>query len=1145
MAQPGNLTRIVLYWREFQEQLQKATPEDLCQDHPELLPEVRRRLAALKNAQQVLHQAEAGPQITTDFVLAKQAELQTPASFAANQETGETVDHVPRDVNFIHSPGAPAPRQIAGYEILGELGRGGMGVVYKARQPGLNRLVALKMILRAEHASEHEKQRFIREAESIAQAQHPNIVQIHEIGEYQGLPFFSLEFVQGGSLEDRLNGTAIPSHEAAQILEVLARGMHFAHQQNIIHRDLKPANVLITEDGILKITDFGLAKKLDDVGLTETGAVVGTPSYLSPEQANGKSELMSPAVDVYALGVILYECLTGRPPFQAATVMDTLLQVIADEPVSPSQHVKGIPRDLETICMRCLEKSPARRYTTALDLAEDLQRFQQGKPVQARPVGRLSRFWRTCQRHPVVSGLLLTVFVLLVSGLTFSVRLIHIARRETSAAVQAKHQESQARQLESRARRDAENAATLEKQARQKADRSAHLAKVSSYATSLALVHQQIRLGEWQEARTILQQLDPALRNWEHEFLVRQTRKLLQDVQAHPESVLGLAVSSDGRRFLTAGYEFVKATKQLWSELKVWDSETGELIDKLRLKTQFFVSAADLSPDGTQVVFHADFTGTMMVWRLGNKKVLPLLQGHSRKVAEVRFTDDGTRIVSAGLDRTVRIWDAQTYKELMKFQTKSNVANIALTSDGTRVVTSNFNRVVKLWDVGTGKELFALPAAEFSIEGVGLSGDGTVLVVGHDRSSRDAELPGTVEIWDLNTRERRFILRQMDGGVTSVAITKDGRRVLAGVKHSPGAKVYLYNADTGMKLQAFPTKTSSVEHLAFDAGGKVALSGGVRGQVRLWDVRPREEAWALENVTAATTTVKGNSIFVSSLGGPLRELDASTGVVRRSWTLPNGIWLNLSFSQDGGRGAVGNLSGPVQVVDWNRKTVLFTSKEKTRRSLKDVALSPDGKVLATIGEYPEPKKVRIKLWNAETGKELRTLIEGETQFDGLTFSPDGKRLLAAGGFKFQGKKQHVPGVLQIWDVGSGKSQKLDQTMSQLFIAPVFSLDGKHVAVGTEKGTIQIRDATTGRQLLEMQGHTDEVTCLTYSPDGERLVSGSRDRTVKIWSADTGHNLLTLRGHSSAMKSVHFVSEGRRLVSQDHEGGLKVWSTLLK
>jgi serine/threonine-protein kinase len=303
---------------------------------------------------------------------------------------------------------------VPGYEIVGELGRGGMGVVYKARQLGLNRWVALKMVLAGAHAGEIALARFRVEAEAVAGLQHPNIVQIYDVGRHNGLPYFSLEFVDGGSLSDKVHRQPQPPRDAAHLVETLARAMGYAHQHGIIHRDLKPANVLLTKNGIPKITDFGLAKRLEgDSSQTKSGTLLGTPSYMAPEQARGEIHQVGPPADIYALGAMLYELLTGRPPFQAATAMETLLLVTRDEAVPVSRLQANIPRDLETICLKCLQKETAKRYATAEQLAEDLRRFLSGEPIRARPVSGPERLWRWCKRNPKSAFAAATIFVLL------------------------------------------------------------------------------------------------------------------------------------------------------------------------------------------------------------------------------------------------------------------------------------------------------------------------------------------------------------------------------------------------------------------------------------------------------------------------------------------------------------------------------------------------------------------------------------------------------------------------------------------------------------------------------------------------------------------------------------------------------------
>jgi tetratricopeptide (TPR) repeat protein len=374
---------------------------------------------------------------------------------------GSTSPHVPAAAA---EGGAP---HIAGYEILGVLGKGGMGVVYQARQVGLERLVALKVIRAEAHAHPAHLARFRQEAEAVARLQHPHIVQIYEVGEQDGLPFLSLEFVPGGTLAQHLAGKPQPPREAARLLETLARAMHHAHERGVVHRDLKPANILLQEKSEIqnpksekdggfvsdfgfrisdfhpKITDFGLAKRLEGgPGHTQTGDILGTPSYMAPEQAAGRAAAVGPAADVYALGAVLYEMLMGRPPFQGETPWDTVLQVMSHDPVPPARLQPRVPRDLETICLKCLEKEPKKRYASAHDLAEDLHRFLAGEPIRARPAGATERALKWAKRRPAAAALVafgvLALLGLLLAGVWYNRRL-----EEEVAAEQRRRQEAE------------------------------------------------------------------------------------------------------------------------------------------------------------------------------------------------------------------------------------------------------------------------------------------------------------------------------------------------------------------------------------------------------------------------------------------------------------------------------------------------------------------------------------------------------------------------------------------------------------------------------------------------------------------------------------------------------------------------------
>ena len=363
----------------------QATPEEVCAPFPELLPEVRRRLREIGRVR---------------------AELDL--LFPPGTDKGASSPNHKRDDS--------AWPRLPGYEIEAVLGRGGMGIVYRARHLPLNRPVALKMLLAGPYAEPDEVERFRREAKAVAGLHHPNVVQLYDVGDIEGRPYFTMEFVEGGSLAEGKTGGPQPARQAATLLAVLARAVQAAHQSGVVHRDLKPANILLGADGTPKISDFGLARRLDNAAhLTQTGAPIGTPSYMAPEQARGQSKEVGPAADIYALGAILYELLTCRPPFEGATATETLLQVIHHDPMPPSKRNAQVPRDLEIICLKCLQKEPQRRYSTAAALADDLDRFLQGEAIAARPERTVERWVRQVRRRPALSAACAVVGLLAVA----------------------------------------------------------------------------------------------------------------------------------------------------------------------------------------------------------------------------------------------------------------------------------------------------------------------------------------------------------------------------------------------------------------------------------------------------------------------------------------------------------------------------------------------------------------------------------------------------------------------------------------------------------------------------------------------------------------------------------------------------------
>jgi eukaryotic-like serine/threonine-protein kinase len=998
-----------------------------------------------------------------------------------------------QEIPLVDGPGSLIGR----YELLEKIGEGGMGLVYLAQQKKpVKRRLALK-IIKPGMDSKEVIARFEAERQTLALLDHPNIAHVFDAGTTDtGRPYFVMEYVKGMSITRYCDERKLDIEQRLRLFKEVCEAMQHAHQKGIIHRDIKPSNILISMHGdraVPKIIDFGIAKAAtsaltDKTLFTFQGQLLGTPEYMSPEQVDLATQDIDTRSDIYSLGVVLYELLTGVLPFEKESLQKIglveLQRTLRElEPASPSIRLSNLGeearaiahkrmtqvvplarrlhRELEWIPLKAMRKDRCRRYKSASDMADDIQNYLNGSPLLAGPETAIYRAQKFVHKHAgsVTTAVLVSVAVII--GLMASIAM-------ASRADQARQEEVTARKQVEQALARAEKAERIAQEQRELAEERAEAYRRAIYGNTLALAKEAIDDDSFIRAQTLLKSCDPDLRGWEWEHLKHMSPDpCIRTHRPHWDDVYSIAMSPDGKHWASAGGE---------GRICISDTASGDVVMTLTVRC---------------------------------------------RPVRIAYSPDGRHIAAGCADGSLRIWDAVSGAQLkMIYAYKGGTwpQSVVFSPDSMRIVIGNWVDL-KIWDVNSGAELLTIPGHEDAYpEGrMTFSPDGKLIVSGCSQ---------TIRAWDSTTGAVMWTLPGHSSSVGCVNYSPDGSRLVSGSKDGI---IKIWDAVTGAETRMLTGHTNQISELVFSPDGKCIASGSWDRTVKIWDAASGDELNTLRGqnfeVTAVVYRPDGKRIFSSCwYTGEVKEWDPG---IDRDVLRFHGVGdftAQVAFSPDGQR--IAGSRGPFTskgITLWD--AVSGTEIMTLGGRWAPLAFSPDGKRIAASGRVK-----RIYVWNAATGALERILTGHDDWVSSVAFSPDSTRIVS-------GSRDRT---VKIWDAATGDTELTISAGQCSVNSAIFSTDGKRIISGGADGTVRIWSALSGTQLLILHGHEGQVRGVSVSSDGHRIASCGNDKTVRVWDSVTGAELMTLNGHESSVRTVAFSPDGKRIISGGGVGQIKVW-----